>query len=221
MIDPQINEYILKLTPDRNDVLQRLEKEAKKEGIPNIQLQSIQFIKVLLQSIQPKHILEIGSAIGYSGIHMAEATPKAQITTLEMDEKRATRAAQNFQEAGVSDRVKLILGDAADTIPTLQESFDFVFIDAAKGQYTKFLELSLQHCTQGAVIVSDNVFFQGFVTKERDELEPRFRNMIDKLNKYNELLANHPQLETSFVSIGDGLAMSIYTQKSDQTEITA
>ncbi|MFS1513808.1 O-methyltransferase [Chengkuizengella sp. SCS-71B] len=209
MIDPQINEYILNLIPDRNAVLKRLEKEAKKEGIPNIQLQSIQFINVLLKSIQPKNILEIGSAIGYSGIHMAEAAPMAEIITLEMDEKRAARAVQNFQEAGVSERVKLVLGDAAETLPALQESFDFIFIDAAKGQYKKFLELSLKHCKQGTVIVSDNVFFQGFVTKERDELEPRFRNMIDKLNKYNELLSNHPQLETSFVSIGDGLAISI------------
>ncbi|NBI29714.1 O-methyltransferase [Chengkuizengella marina] len=210
MIDPQINEYILKLIPDRNEVLQRLEKEAKKEGIPNIQLQSIQFIKVLLQSIQPKNILEIGSAIGYSGIHMAEAAPMAQITTLEMDKKRAARAVQNFQEAGVSDRIELILGDAAETMPAIQDSFDFIFIDAAKGQYIKFLELSLKHCKRGTMIISDNVFFQGFVTKERDEVEPRFRSMINKLNQYNNLLANHPQLETSFVSIGDGLAISIY-----------
>ncbi|MDP5272810.1 O-methyltransferase [Chengkuizengella axinellae] len=215
MVDLKINDYILKLIPERNEVLQRLEKEAKEDGIPNIQLESIQFIKVLLQSIQPEQILEVGSAIGYSGIHMAQAAPMAHITTLEMDEQRASRAKQNFHEAGVSGRVKLVLGNALETIPALEDTFDFIFIDAAKGQYTKFLELSLEHSKQGTVIVSDNVFFQGNVAKKRDEIQPRYRNMIDKLNKYNQMLANHPELETSFISIGDGLALSIYSPISD------
>jgi predicted O-methyltransferase YrrM len=209
--NPQVDEYIQSLIPDRTPILQRLEKEGLDEGIPNILLSSAQFLKVLLWSLRPERILEIGTAIGYSAITMAETLPEAKIVTIERDEQRANRAMNNMREAGVSGRVQLLEGDALDLIPSLR-SFDFIFIDAAKGQYEKFLELSVSKLNPGGVVLSDNVLFRGWVagidSPESSDNHEKYSKMIAKLKRFNESLANHPELETSWIPIGDGLALS-------------
>jgi predicted O-methyltransferase YrrM len=208
---PKVEQYIEKLIPERSIVKQRLELEGSTDGIPNILLSSAQFLRVLLMALRPKRILEIGTAIGYSAITMAEVLPDAKIVTIEKDEERAGRAMNNFREAGVSGRVQLLEGDALDLIPSLYP-FDFIFIDAAKGQYDRFLELSLQKLNEGGVILSDNVLFRGLVA-DMDEVneenaEKKYRNMIHKLRGFNHSLAVHPELETSWIPIGDGIALS-------------
>jgi predicted O-methyltransferase YrrM len=209
--DPKVDEYIQNLVPRRSDILQRLEKEGQDEGIPNILLSSAQFLKVLLLSLQPKRILEIGTAIGYSAITMAETLPNARIVTIERDEQRARRAMINMREAGVSGRVQLLEGDALNLIPSLK-TFDFIFIDAAKGQYEKFLKLSLSKLNLGGVIISDNVLFRGMVAGVESAGQPddpnKYVKMIEKLQRFNNTLADHPDLETCWIPIGDGLALS-------------
>jgi predicted O-methyltransferase YrrM len=205
---PQVEEYIQALIPERSPVLKRLEHECEADGIPNLLLSSAQFMRFWLRSQKPARILEIGTAIGYSAITMAEACPEAKIVTIERDEERAGRAMSNLREAGVSGRVQLMEGDALDLIPTLRH-FDFIFIDAAKGQYPKFLELSLQKLEPNGVILTDNVLFRGWVAQEGLEgIESKHHRMIEKLKGYNRLLANHTELETTFIPMGDGLALS-------------
>lgn len=209
--NPTIETYLHTLVPERSSLLTRLEQEAHAEGIPIVQLPSAQLIRLLLLTHRPKRILEVGTAIGYSTIWLAEAAPDAQIVTMEMDEGRIKRARDNFAEAGVSERIELREGDATLGLPAGYQ-FDCLFIDAAKGQYQKFLELYLPLLSPGGLVISDNVLFRGLVAN-RDEANKRQRPLVEKIDRFNHYLVNHPQLETAVVPIGDGIAISIKLEK--------
>jgi caffeoyl-CoA O-methyltransferase len=203
-----IKQYIAGLLPERNALLLQLEMAAKEEKIPILQAESVQFLRLLLKIINPLSILEIGTAIGYSTLHMAEAAANARIITLEIDPERARRARLHFSQAKVADRVEVIEGDALETIPRLKQSFDFVFLDAAKGKYADFFDLVFPLLAPGGVLLADNVLFRGMVALDDDEIDKKYKNMVRKLKKFNRLLVTHPQLDTSFVPVGDGLAIS-------------
>jgi predicted O-methyltransferase YrrM len=204
--DPKVEAYLTAFVPERTELLTRLEQEAADEGIPIIQLLSAQFLFVTVKAHNPKRILEVGTAIGYSAIWLAQAAPEAEIVTLELDEKRAERARQNLAEAGLAHRVRVELTDATQWEP--DGEFDCLFIDAAKGQYPVFLERFLLCVKKGGLVVTDNILFKGYVVSP--ELTPeRQTNMVEKIRQFNRQLAEHPQLSTSFVPIGDGIAVSV------------
>ncbi len=204
--NPRIEAYLATLVPQRSELLSRLEEEAAKEGIPIIQLASAQVMRMLVKLHKPKAILEIGTAIGYSTIWLAEAAPEARIVTMELDAERISRARNNFAEAGVAERIELIEGDAGRGLAKHYQ-FDCLFIDAAKGQYRAFLDLYLPHVRDGGLIISDNVLFRGLVT-DPEAASKRQRPLVDKIDRYNRYLLEHPELETSFIPVGDGLAVS-------------
>ncbi|GIQ71505.1 O-methyltransferase [Xylanibacillus composti] len=209
----RVNAYVEQLL-DKQEVwgsrptLLRLEREGREEGIPNIQRSGISLIRLLLQLTAPKRILEVGTAIGYSTIHMAMAAPDAEIVTLELDAERAARAERNFVEAGVGDRVRCIQGDALQTLEEIEGPFDVLFIDAAKGKYAEFLQLALPKLKSGGWVASDNVLFRGLAAMTEAEVPDKRRAMIRKLQSYNEMLSTHPELETLIVPAGDGVAVS-------------
>ena len=203
-----IKQYIAGLLPERNALIKQLEMTARDEKIPVLQSESVQFLRLLLQIINPQNILEIGTAIGYSALHMAEAAANARIITLEIDPERARRARLHFSQAKVADRVEVIEGDALETIPRLKQNFDFVFLDAAKGKYAEFFALVFPLLAPGGVLLTDNVLFRGMVALDDDDIDKKYRNMVQKLKKFNKLLATHPDLDTAFVPVGDGLAVS-------------
>ncbi|MFD2369799.1 O-methyltransferase [Brevibacillus sp. GCM10020057] len=205
--NPAIDEYISNLIPERSPLLTRLEQEAKAENIPIVQLPSAQVMRTLLLLHQPKSILEVGTAIGYSTIWLAEAAPKARIVTMDIDEERLARARANVAEAGCAERIEILSRDATLGLPQSYQ-FDCLFIDAAKGQYRTFLDLYLPHLRVGGLVISDNVLFRGLVATP-DEASKRQRPMIDKLLAFNAHLAGHPDLETTFLPVGDGLAVSL------------
>jgi len=190
-------------------VLQRLEKEAEEEAIPIIQLAGASLLRLLCALLQPRSILELGTAIGYSAIHLAEAAQEARIVTIEIDEARAARAEGNIREAGVAKRIELIRGDALDHLPRLSEPFDLIFIDAAKGKYGQFLDEAVRLCRSGGIIVTDNILFRGLVARPPEEVDRRHRSTVRRIREYNELLQRHPELTTTFLAIGDGMAVSI------------
>jgi predicted O-methyltransferase YrrM len=206
MIDTQVVEYLRSLVPERDELLQELERRAEELYIPILDVETMGFLRVFLAVAKPRRILEVGSAIGYSAIVMARAT-QAQLTTIERDPERAQEARQNLARAGLCERVELLEGDALEIIPTLGE-YDLIFLDAAKGQYPRFLELLHPHLVPGGVLLSDNVLFQGLVSGDPD-VKHKLRTMINRLREYNVLLTQHPDYETSILPVGDGLAVSV------------
>ncbi|MCF6093997.1 O-methyltransferase [Microaerobacter geothermalis] len=206
-----IYHYLKQLIPTRDALLSQMEEESEKKNIPIIQLPSIQLISVLLQWKAPKHILEVGTAEGYSTIWMARSAPAAQITTIELNEERARVAIDNFKAAQLDDRIHLIIGDATEGINPEEllgkPPIDFLFIDAAKGQYQRFFDHFFPWVEEGGLIVSDNVLLRGLVAKER--VRHKIRTMVTNMKGYNDMLARHPQLSTAFVPLGDGLALSV------------
>jgi len=209
--NPLIDAYVSRLIPPRSPLLTRLEREAAAEGIPIIQLPAAQVMRSLLLLHQPRSILEIGTAIGYSTIWLAEAAPQANIVTMEMDEERIARARANFAEAGLSGRIELIAGDAAKGLPKTRQ-FDCLFIDAAKGQYQTFLDLYLPLLNENGLLICDNVLFRGLVAAP-EEASKRQRPLVEKLDRVNVWLSEHPDLATSWIPVGDGLAVSIKRTK--------
>jgi caffeoyl-CoA O-methyltransferase len=206
--DDRITAYVESLMPRSGSLLRRLEEEAQAEGIPIIRPAAAAFLRMLCEIQNPRNILEIGTAIGYSTIHMAEAAARAEVVTIEIDSERAARAALNFQEAGLAERIRLIEGDALEHLPSMRETFDLIFIDAAKGKYVQFMEEAFRLCAPGGIIVSDNVLYRGLTALPPEEVNRRHRSTARRLREYNEWLANHPGLSTTFLTVGDGMAVS-------------
>lgn len=205
--NPAIDEYLSTLVPARSSLLARMEEEARVDNVPIMQLPAVQALRMLLLLHKPTSILEIGTAIGYSTIWLAEAAPQARVVTMELDPERIARAEVHLQEAGLRDRVEIIAGDATKGLPA-EYQFDCLFIDAAKGQYQTFLELYMPHLKKGGLIICDNVLFRGLVA-EPDEASKRLKPLVQKLIGFNAGLRDHPELETTFLPVGDGIAVSI------------
>jgi predicted O-methyltransferase YrrM len=207
-LEGDIHHYIENLIPERDAVLARLEVEAQAEQIPIVQLSSIQLIRTLLLAYQPKRILELGTAIGYSTIWLAQASSLARITTMEIDQARIARAITNLEEAGVRERVELVEADAGEGLPS-HYRFDCIFIDAAKGQYQAYLDLYLPHLEPGGIVICDNVLFRGYVASDAPPVNKRLLPLVKKLQQFNQGLFAHPELESSLIPIGDGLALCV------------
>jgi len=210
IVDRKIEEYLLDLTPLAHDLLLEMEDVAERDQVPIIERPSIQFIRTLLMyKADIKSILEIGTAIGYSTIWLAEAAPQAEVDTIERDEARFQQAQSYIQRANLQGRVHLHLGDATTYAEELKnKQYDMIFIDAAKGQYQLFFEQYTALLKPGGLVITDNVFFHGEVVAEIIE-QKRIRSMVEKIKRYNEWLVNLEAFETSFVPIGDGLAISV------------
>lgn len=212
IVQSELGKYLKQLTPLNNDLLREMEEAAKSDEVPIIDRPSIMLIRSFLM-VKPNvsRILEVGTAIGYSTIWLAHAAPNAHVDTIERDEVRARQAKQYIARAGLEQRVTIHELDAKQFTP--KQTYDVLFIDAAKGQYQTFFEAFTPLLNDSGLIITDNVFFHGHVLQAEDDIEPkRFRSMVKKLKAFNAWLSEHPQFETSFVPIGDGLAIS---QKKD------
>lgn len=209
-MDDLINNYLLHTLPDKNIWIKELEDQAKEDNIPIMDQVSMHFVTQIIQIKRPKRILEIGTAIGYSALRMLEASPKSQIVTMERDEVRYKQAIQNIKRLNKEKNIDVIFGDALEKLNELMDTadkFDLIFIDAAKGQYQRFFELSLPLLNSDGLIITDNVLFRGFVANP-EATPKRYEKMVEKIIKYNNFLMNHPEFNTSIVPIGDGVALS-------------
>ncbi len=183
--------------------------------VPIIQDEGLELMLQLLRIKQPKTILELGSAIGYSSLMMARHLPQTQIVTIERDANRYQEAVAYHERSTVQDRVTLIKDDALEisnaSLPI--QKYDVIFIDAAKAQYQKFFEKYEALLADDGMIISDNLLFHGFVLKEQKEIESRnLRQLVRKIDRYNHWLANHEGYETLLLPIGDGVAISLKRQ---------
>lgn len=203
-----IKNYISDLTPETSTFMQKLEIFAYYNHVPIITKDTRRFLEVFLRIQKPKKILEVGTAIGYSAITFANILRDAKITTIEIEEEMFDLAYKNIKKAGYEDRINLILDDARNILPYLETTYDFVFMDAAKGQYTEYYEAAKKLVKKGGVLLSDNVLFKGMVAN--DELVPRNkRAIVNDLNEFNKMLSADEDFVTSFIPIGDGIALSL------------
>ena len=211
IVEERIVSYINSLEKENSPVLEEIEKEARKDGVPIIRKEMESFLRVMLSIKKPMRILELGTAVGYSAILMSEyINEKGQIITIENYEKRIPTAKENIKKAGRENVIKLLEGDAMEIMPTLESNqFDFVFMDAAKAQYIHFLPEVLRLMKKDGVLITDNVLQEGDLIQSKYVVRRRDRTIHKRMREYLEVVKNHPQLETSIVPIGDGITMSV------------
>lgn len=187
--------------------LAELEAFARKENIPIIQHEVVAYFRLLMQTLQPENILEIGTAIGFSALLMAEYAPEAKITTIDRNEEMITFAKDNFAKYDVRKQITLVEGDAVDMLETLDEEFDFVFMDSAKSKYIVFLPEVLKRLKVGGVIVFDDIFQGGDIAKPIQEVRRGQRTIYRGLHSLFDKTLNHPDLTASLIPLSDGLLM--------------
>lgn len=211
IVEERIVSYINSLEKENSPVLEEIEKEARKDGVPIIRKEMESFLRVMLSIKKPMRILELGTAVGYSAILMSEyINEKGQIITIENYDKRIPIAKENIKKAGRENVIKLLEGDAMEIMPTLEsDQFDFVFMDAAKAQYIHFLPEVLRLMKKDGVLITDNVLQEGDMIQSKYVVRRRDRTIHKRMREYLEVVKNHPQLETSIVPIGDGITMSV------------
>ena len=186
--------------------IRQLEEYAKINNIPIMEHDGIEFLLDYIKENKVKKILEIGSAIGYSAIRMCLVDEAVTVTTIERDEKRYNEAIKNIKEFNLENRINIIFDDAFNV--ELDDSYDLIFIDAAKSQYIKFFEKFKLNLNKDGVIVSDNLNFHG-LTHTKEHIESRnVRGIVRKLNNYIEFLKNNEEFDTTFYEIGDGVSIS-------------
>lgn len=186
--------------------MEELERYAEINDIPIMMPDGIEFLVHYIETHPIKTILEIGTAIGYSAIKMALVSKDIHVTSIERDSTRFEEAKKNVKKFGLDKQITLILDDAMNVLPT--ETYDLIFIDAAKSQYIKFFEQFSIYLKKDGVIVSDNLDFHGY-TKQVERIESRnLRQLIGKLRKYIEYLENNKEFHTDFYEVGDGIGMS-------------
>ena len=190
-------------------MLDQIEREATADYVPIIRKEMQSFLKFLLAMKKPARILEVGTAVGFSAILMAEYDPvPCQITTIENYEKRIPIARENFKRAGKEAQIALLEGDAAEVLKTLEDPYDFIFMDAAKGQYIHFLPEILRLLAKDGVLVSDNVLQDGDVIESRFAVTRRNRTIHKRMREYLYTLTHSEELVTAVLPVGDGITLS-------------
>ncbi len=206
----RIASYIRSLETPEKEIIEKIEKEALDAYVPIIRKETQSFLKVLLMMKKPLSILEIGTAVGFSAILMSEYIPEdAKITTIENYEKRIPAARENFRRAGKEEQITLIEGDALKVMKSLEGFYDFIFMDAAKGQYIHYLPEAVRLLSEEGVLVSDNVLQGGDIIESRFAVERRNRTIHSRMREYLYELTHHDKLQTSILPLGDGIALSV------------
>ena len=214
IVDERLVTYINSLDTGNTEILDEIEREALETYVPIVRKEMQSFLKLILSIKRPARILEVGTAVGFSAILMAEYNPiPCEITTIENYEKRIPIAKENFVRAGKEKQITLLEGDAADILKELREPFDFIFMDAAKGQYIHFMPDVLRLLAPGGVLLSDNVLQDGDIIQSRYAVARRNRTIHTRMREYLYELKNNEALVTSIIPLGDGIALSVKKDK--------
>ncbi len=202
--------YIDSFIQPRDELLQEMEQYAAEHHVPIMQLSGIEALNQLLRLQKPQTILEIGTAIGYSAIRMAQALSEVQIVTIERDEVRVEKARDFVGRSGLANRITIVEGDALDVdVESIRSTYDAVFIDAAKGQYQKFFEKYSPLVPSGGVLYIDNMYMHGLSDLDIKEVPRRKRTMIRNLKTFTDWIMQHPDYTCAFFPVGDGLLICL------------
>lgn len=217
MDQKRITDYINSLDQGHGVLCDKIAKEARAAAVPIIRRETGALLQTLTAAVKPMRILEVGTAVGYSALLMGRAMPEdCHITTIEKYEKRLPVARENFQRAGMEDRITLLEGDAEEILAGLSGSWDFIFMDAAKGQYLHWLPMLLHLMPEGGVLISDNVLQDGDLIESRYAVERRNRTIHSRMREYLYTLTHMEELETSVLPIGDGVTISVKKSASSR-----
>lgn len=196
------------------NLILEMEEYAKEHNVPIIEKESIAFLMKFIKQHDIKNVLEIGSAIGYSGILMASSSRQVKVTTIERDETNYMEALKNMKKCGFEGKVTVVFQDALELNLAEGTEYDLIFIDAAKGQYKKFFEKYKYFLAPGGAIITDNLKFHGYVGKS-DKIESKnLRQLVGKIEGYIDFLKTNEEFDTEFLDIGDGLSVSV--RKNDE-----
>ncbi len=207
----RVRDFIRSFSSDKeSEALKRIEAEAGENLVPIIRRESRDLLRIILTMTKPERILEIGTAIGFSSVFMGENTPKeTTITTIEHDPPRIARARANIAMAGMDRRIKLLEGDAGRWLSTLAGPYDFIFLDAAKGQYIHFLPQLLRLLCEGGVLLSDNALCDGAMFESRYGIRRRNHTIHSRMREYLYALTHNDALSTVILETGDGMTLSV------------
>ena len=210
IVDERLVTYINSLDTGNTEILDQIEKEAIAAYVPIIRKEMQSFLKLLLAMQKPMRILEVGTAVGFSAILMAQYAPAdCKIVTIENYEKRIPVAKENFKRAGKDEQITLLEGDAMQILPTLSGEFDMIFMDAAKGQYINFMPEVLRLLKPGGMLISDNVLQDGDIIESRFAVTRRNRTIHKRMREYLYELTHNEELQTAVLPIGDGITVSV------------
>lgn len=201
----EANEYIISKIRENDELILEMEKYAEEHNVPIVTKEVAEYLKFIVRSNNIKNVLEVGTAIGYSGILMAKEIEKnnGKLYTIEIDEERYNLAQENFKKSGLKNIVS-IKGDAVEEIKKIDENFDFVFIDASKGHYLEFFEDSYKLLNKNGIIFIDNIMFRGYLYKEYPK---RFKTIVRRLNEFIEYLYSREGGEFVLLPFGDGIGL--------------
>ena len=203
------SKYAQNLFKIRNEIIQDIKNESLDENVPIITDEVLNYMIFTARNIKARNILEIGTATGYSGLFLAQIANENSgfLTTMEIDEIRYGKAVENFKKLGLFEKNKMIFGDALEQIPKLDKNvkYDFIFIDASKGQYLKFFEMSYELLNENGIIFIDNLMFRGLVAADKEEIPKRYKTIVKRLKEFIEKLNE----EYNFVLLpfGDGVGI--------------
>jgi predicted O-methyltransferase YrrM len=205
ILDERVERYIQGLRPDRSPVMAEMETVAERDGVPIVQWETGRFLAALCRALDPV-VLEVGTAIGYSTLHMAEQLVDGRVITLELDADRARQARSFWERAGVADRIELIEGDARETLDTVPGPIDLLFVDAAKEQYTEYIAAAESRLSDRAVLVVDNTLMSGEVALPPDAETFWRREALDAARRLNAELPTSERWLACVLPVGDGIA---------------
>ena len=203
------SKYAQNLFKIRNEIIQDIKNESLDENVPIISDEVLNYMIFTARNIKARNILEIGTATGYSGLFLAQIANENSgvLTTMEIDEIRYGKAVENFKKLGLFEKNKMIFGDALEEIPKLDKNvkYDFIFIDASKGQYLKFFEMSYELLNENGIIFIDNLMFRGLIAADKEEIPKRYKTIVKRLKEFIEKLNE----EYNFVLLpfGDGVGI--------------
>lgn len=208
---PVVKEEIVSFMRERQapvtDALKELEEFARRENIPIIPHETVAFFRLFLQTMQPKSILEIGTAIGFSALLMAEQVPDAKIMTIDRNEEMIGFAKENFARFDQRKQITLLEGDAVDLLEHIEQRFDLIFMDSAKSKYIVFLPEVLKRLEVGGVVILDDIFQGGDVARDIMEVRRGQRTIYRGLQRLFDATLDHPGLTASLIPLGDGILM--------------
>lgn len=205
------DEFLKELIKPRAEIFLEMEKYAKENHVPIMQLAGMESLIHLLSLQNPKTLLELGTAIGYSSMRIATKLTSANIVTIERDVDKANLAKNYIERGKLQNRIEVIIGDALEISNEIfkEQKFDAIFIDAAKGQYKKFFEKYAPLLNDRGVIYCDNLLLNGLSELPMSEVPRRKRTMVRNQHHFTQWLMNHPDYDTAFLPVGDGMLVSI------------